>query len=387
MIKKILFLLVLCVSMISCLPEDDFKTDAEKVQEYIQDNNITDAIKGYNGVYIRHIEEGQGLTITEGQGDRALITYKIKELETGALLKESDVAEFLTISEVIPGMQVGLAYMKIGGTSMFYIPASMAWGNGNIMIEVTLVNYYDDLTTTDGIIQNYFAENGITEAIFDETSGVYIKHIQEGEGPTVTEGSAKSVMLSFTIKELETGGIIDESEVNENLDIENLIPGLKVGLGYMKIGGTAIFYIPSEKAWDNNNLIVEVTLVNYSDLALTSDQIIQNYFNVKSITDTIADPSGLYIKHIAIGDGALASGNIDKITVKYTGAYILSGNIFDQRSTNITFTLDNLIEGWKIAIPYMKKGGKANFYIPADLAYEQEDLMFQVELVDFTLKQ
>jgi len=115
------------------------------------------------------------------------------------------------------------------------------------------------------------------------------------------------------------------------------------------------------------------------------EQIIQDYFIENNITDTIADPSGMYIKHLEIGDGELASGDIDKIKVLYTGYYLPTEEVFDNaQSPGADLTLDNLIEGWKIGIPYMRKGGKATLYIPSRYGYKNYVLKFNITLLDFT---
>jgi len=81
------------------------------------------------------------------------------------------------------------------------------------------------------------------------------------------------------------------------------------------------------------------------------------------------------------------------VTVKYRGK-LLNGNVFDETVGNetITFPLQSLIEGWQIAIPLLKKGGKGTFWIPSTLGYgdaalpgipKNSVLVFDIELVNF----
>jgi FKBP-type peptidyl-prolyl cis-trans isomerase FkpA len=81
-----------------------------------------------------------------------------------------------------------------------------------------------------------------------------------------------------------------------------------------------------------------------------------------------------------------------KVKVKYTGFFLSSGDVFDERTTGVTFTLDGLIAGWQIAILKFTKGTKATIYIPSGLAYgpnasagipANSNLIFFVELIDF----
>lgn len=82
--------------------------------------------------------------------------------------------------------------------------------------------------------------------------------------------------------------------------------------------------------------------------------------------------SGLqYISH-KVGDGAQPRVN-DKVEVHYYGA-LLDGKSFDssfKRKEPIVFQLGagQVIQGWDEGIGYMKEGGAATFFIPANLAY------------------
>jgi FKBP-type peptidyl-prolyl cis-trans isomerase len=80
-----------------------------------------------------------------------------------------------------------------------------------------------------------------------------------------------------------------------------------------------------------------------------------------------------------------------KIKVKYTG-FLSDGEVFDENSTGVTFTLNGVIAGWQIAFLKFTKGTKATIYIPSGLAYgantrpgipANSNLIFFVELIDF----
>jgi FKBP-type peptidyl-prolyl cis-trans isomerase len=79
-------------------------------------------------------------------------------------------------------------------------------------------------------------------------------------------------------------------------------------------------------------------------------------------------PSGLryVIKRSGEGDRPNYCSNV---SVSYEGK-TLNGNIFDSRSTPISFPLENLITGWQIGIPLIKEGGRITLYIPSVYAYE-----------------
>jgi FKBP-type peptidyl-prolyl cis-trans isomerase len=85
------------------------------------------------------------------------------------------------------------------------------------------------------------------------------------------------------------------------------------------------------------------------------------------------------------------------IYVKYKGT-LLNGTVFDQQTNpgRTGFVLNNLIDGWKVTIPYIGKGGSIRISVPSSLAYgcqgqpsanppiaPNSPLYFEIELVDF----
>ncbi len=130
----------------------------------------------------------------------------------------------------------------------------------------------------------------------------------------------------------------------------------------------------------------------------TNDELFQEFFLKNNINDTIADPSGLYLKIIETGleDGlplgdimvadTISIDNVD-ISVTYTGYLLESGQIIDQSTEEIEFQLSNLIGGWIIGIPYLRKGERVQLFIPSYLGYGTEPIWFDLTLVDFTFRE
>jgi len=103
-------------------------------------------------------------------------------------------------------------------------------------------------------------------------------------------------------------------------------------------------------------------------------------------------PSGLQIKVLTVGRGRQPKST-DTVVVHYRGR-LISGNEFDssyKRGEPSTFRLNQVIKGWTEGIQLLKEGGKAELYIPSDLAYgskgsgsnigPDEALIFEVELI------
>lgn len=113
------------------------------------------------------------------------------------------------------------------------------------------------------------------------------------------------------------------------------------------------------------------------------DKTIQDYFADKDITDAIKDPSGVYILHITEGTGESPALN-NFVTVKYELYNLPSETRVEQTEDPITFKLSNLIAGWQIGIPYLKKGGAAYLFVPSSYAYgDGKVLRFKITLIDF----
>ena len=93
------------------------------------------------------------------------------------------------------------------------------------------------------------------------------------------------------------------------------------------------------------------------------------------------------------GDGETVAEGAT-ITAHYTGALCKSGVIFQSShdfGKPISFSLDQVIEGWTKGVPGMKVGGWRRLIIPSEMAYgsvraaanipANSDLVFDIELV------
>ena len=100
--------------------------------------------------------------------------------------------------------------------------------------------------------------------------------------------------------------------------------------------------------------------------AKIDDGLIVDFIAKNSIV-AIKHSSGLYYQVLTPGDGNVVTTS-NTVTVAYTGK-LLNGTEFD-KSSSASFSLaGNLIQGWKIGVPLIKKGGKIRLIIPSALAY------------------
>lgn len=78
-------------------------------------------------------------------------------------------------------------------------------------------------------------------------------------------------------------------------------------------------------------------------------------------------PSGILYEIVLPGSGATPSAS-SIVSVVYTGK-LLTNVTFDSRANPETFQLSGLIDGWKIALPLIQKGGRIKMVVPSALAY------------------
>ncbi len=119
-------------------------------------------------------------------------------------------------------------------------------------------------------------------------------------------------------------------------------------------------------------------------------------FNTSRGLNAVRHSSGFYYE-IEVPGSTNKPGQLSQVYVRYKGTF-LDGTVFDsQTNPGLTgFQLSSLIEGWKIGIPLIGKGGKIKLIIPSALAYgcqgesrgavpilPNTPLYFEIELVDF----
>lgn len=104
-------------------------------------------------------------------------------------------------------------------------------------------------------------------------------------------------------------------------------------------------------------------------------------------------PSGMQYEIIKAGTDTVKPTLASKVKCHYHGT-LMNGVIFDssvERGEPITFPLSNVIRGWQEALQLMTVGSKWKLYVPADLAYGDQQkgdkivpgslLIFEVELL------
>jgi FKBP-type peptidyl-prolyl cis-trans isomerase FkpA len=113
---------------------------------------------------------------------------------------------------------------------------------------------------------------------------------------------------------------------------------------------------------------------------------------VKNNITAVKDPSGLYYQIITPGDAVKPTLDNGPF-ITYKGTLMSTAAVFDEKTTPYYFpNLNGLIEGWKIGLPKIGKGGRIMLFVPSGLGYKNNDqgsipansvLIFDITLVNF----
>ena len=142
----------------------------------------------------------------------------------------------------------------------------------------------------------------------------------------------------------------------------------------------AIFYFTRNAS--NKKIAVE-------NIAIGKDFLIKN----KATPDVLETASGLQYQVLQKGEGNVHPTASSTVKVHYHGL-LLDGSVFDSsvdRGKPISFSLNQVIQGWTEGVQLMVVGDKFKFFIPAELGYGNRAtgkitsgslLIFEVELLE-----
>ena len=137
-----------CSSLEVTVPDVDFQVIEEVTFDPSLEIDLNIMSRLPSGVYILDITVGEGLEVEAGAvGARADVAYQ-GWLTNGSLFDAGQFEFTVGAQEVIPGFELGVVGMKVGGTRLIIIPPELAYGanfvgsipGGSVLIfEVDLV--------------------------------------------------------------------------------------------------------------------------------------------------------------------------------------------------------------------------------------------------------
>jgi len=174
------------------------------------------------------------------------------------------------------------------------------------------------------------------------------------------------------------------------LFVDRLMPGLGEALQAMVAGEQRRLWVPEALAFKGEagkpagRLVFDVELVGFEPSPRVPPLDV-----MAPPAEATKLPSGLAFRVLRPGTGTVNPKRNSRVTVHYTG-WTTDGQMFDSsvlRGQPATFGLDEVIKGWTEGVALMVEGEKRRLWIPARLAYGNEDgkprgmLVFDVELV------
>lgn len=225
------------------------------------------------------------------------------------------------------------------------------------------------------------------------SSGLYyiVDEVGTGDNPISTDRVKVKYEGYYT-----NGTIFDESDDDGvSFLLDQVILGWREGLTYFKEGGSGKLLIPAHLAYGSYDyasipagsvLIFDIELI-YVNYETENEEQIQTYLTENELT---AQPTGtgLYYNIDTPGGGAKPTIN-DNVSITYTGQ-LINGDVFDQSNSPVNFDLAGVIEGFSEGLTYFSEGDIGTLYIPAHLAYGNQQLteipmgsvlIFNVELI------
>ncbi|MBN8650849.1 MAG: FKBP-type peptidyl-prolyl cis-trans isomerase [Cytophagales bacterium] len=262
-------------------------------------------------------------------------------------------------------------------------------------------------TTAIGL---YVRSNGIPA--LKDASGVYFLITEAGSG--FPPKNTSEVRFNYKVSILGSTTPVQQSTSPLIINIQQLIPGMKVGLSLMTPGSKAKVFIPSSYAYGetgsqgippNSNLEFEVELISVTKPPSEANQLkadtlaLDQYIETNDIENVIKDSTGLryVITQEATGPTATL---YDKVKINYTGKVLATGTTFFTGSNGPTTTFDsrviNYIYALQAGLTKMKAGTKATFYVPSVLGFGNQEvrgaggvlvpansnLLYEIELVE-----
>ncbi|CDF79269.1 FKBP-type peptidyl-prolyl cis-trans isomerase [Formosa agariphila KMM 3901] len=216
-------------------------------------------------------------------------------------------------------------------------------------------------------IEAYIAANNL-DAI-GTGSGLYYVIDEVGSGAEITATSD----ITVTYVGMYTDGTVFETQDTPvSFNLQQVIPGWQEGLPYFNEGGSGQLIIPAHLAYGSNDyngipggsvLVFDIEIVDY---VAENEQEIVDYIEANNLN---AQPtgSGLYYVIDEQGDGEKPTAD-SNVTVTYKG-YFTDGEVFDESPSEISFYLNNVIEGWQEGIQLFNEGGSGTLLIPSHLGY------------------
>ncbi len=240
-------------------------------------------------------------------------------------------------------------------------------------IDPTIANFKIDTTA----IAVYAKAKGLVV----QEAALGVRYVITKANPTGKTAAAGDEMEFIYAVSSLSGVMIDSTKKDSSsffqYGLNKVIPGLEIGFGKMREGEKAILLIPSYAAFGDRvvGVLPANSPVRY-DVTLkavrSEDAQIEDYIVRKKLMSVDKQPTGLRIsKTVSVSAGAALTDG-QKVTVRYSGKLLRTGNVFDNNSGNtydVTLGRNQVVPGFEAGIKALKVGEKATIIFPSSLGY------------------
>jgi len=354
-----------------------------------------DASRTESGLAFKVLTPGTG-TIKPGPDDKVKVAYTGWTTD-GVTFDTTEGRQPRTfgLNGVIKGWQEALPRMVAGEKTRFWVPEELAYKGrthgpqGMLVFDIELVEVIEAPKAPEDVA----APPAGTKKT---KGGVAYKVLTAGTGDKHPRAWDR-VKVHYT--GWTTDGKMFDSSVMKgrpaSFELNRVIPGWTEGIPVMVIGEKTRFWIPQELAYagkpgPQGMLVFDVELLEVEELPEPPPP-------PKTPKDVAAPPkdakrteSGLAYKVLTPGKGDKHPDPTSRVKVHYSG-WTTDGKMFDSSVTRgqpATFPLSGVIKGWTEGLQLMVPGEKTRFWIPKELAYNDQPgkpagmLVFDVELLE-----
>lgn len=248
------------------------------IEEYVKANNVT-VTPDEEGFYFIETERGTGTKVKEGM--MVILNYTLKYTSGETLFSSLDREQTIDFEYGTQfdtkGFNKGVGQMRKGGKAIFIVPSSLGYGAQGageqlapytpLIYEIEVVDVRDkaeydkeksaeeaaknaELEQTEKeAISKYLSDNSIS--VSPTESGLYYIETQAGNGEVPISGD--KVKVHYTVTNLNNDTIDSSVTRDEALDFTIDQPGIVEGwheaIKLMRVGGKAIWLIPSKLAY------------------------------------------------------------------------------------------------------------------------------------------
>lgn len=233
----------------------------------------------------------------------------------------------------------------------------------------------DQLKKEQQLIDDYLTLNGLTAQT--DTATNTLKYIVNNPGDGDVVGIADVGLISLTGRVLDGGVFFEDDSIYVGRD--NWIAGYYYLLPYIQEGGSMAMFVPSYYGYGQNSAFdgkltantpikLDVELKERLTQFDYENRLVDGYLLENELEGKIDSVYGLRYVIESAGDGVNYPKSTDNVNVDYKGYLLGSENTFDS-NVKVNFDLSNLIQGWRILMPYVSEGGKIIMFIPSKYAY------------------